>query len=474
MEPIPIDNALKAFKEHLEVNERTVFSAKFGDGKTYFLNEFKKKYRNDYEFITIYPVNYQIADNKEVFEYIKRDILIQMVAKKMIEPSYEIPDYLIFQFFIMQKSYSFLGSLLEILPSLGVPEQTASLFLTGYNALNWSQKLTQNYKKYKKAIQSQDENQIIETFLESFSKSPGSPYEIDLITQIIIDNIQWFSNRNNKKVVLIIEDLDRMDPAHLFRILNIFSAHIDRVYQYKNDNIHKDEGTTYPELLPNKFGFDNIITVFDYDITKKIFYHLYGQNANYDGYINKFINQIPFPYSIKKTAKNYFINYITKECNISETSISNGTIHKVYSKIDNLSVRDIQQIIHNSRKYIINKEISFENESIMTDSTLTRFISILTLLGFDKNNIIYIIEQNLSDLDRIRVIGTFILSEITNNDYNIFYNDKLYSLKRNKDNNGIVTSLNINKISGFANIKLNYDMINSCINKGFEYIKGIY
>lgn len=104
MELIPIKNELKSFKDHLDINERTVFSAKFGDGKTYFLNEFKKKYGDSYEFITIYPVNYQIADNKEVFEYIKRDILIQMVSKKMIEPSYEIPDSLIFQFFIMQNS----------------------------------------------------------------------------------------------------------------------------------------------------------------------------------------------------------------------------------------------------------------------------------------------------------------------------------------------------------------------------------
>lgn len=474
MEPIPIENELKAFKEHLDINERTIFSAKFGDGKTFFLNEFKKKYGDSYEFITIYPVNYQIADNKEVFEYIKRDILIQMVSKKMIEPSYEIPDSLIFQFFIMQNSDSFLGNLLKILPSLGVPEQTASLFLAGYHALNWSEKMTKKYKEYKDSIQSQDENQIIATFLESFSKRIGSPYEIDLITQIIIDNIQWFRKSNNKTVILIIEDLDRMDPAHLFRILNIFSAHIDKVYQYQNSSTQKEEDTTYSELLPNKFGFDNIIIVFDYDTTKNIFHHFYGQNANYNGYINKFINQIPFSYSIKRTAKNYLINYITKECNISENSISNGVIKRVYSAIDNLSVRDIQQIIHNSRKYIINKEISLNNESIITDSTLTRFISILTLLGFNKSDIVHIIRNNLYDLDRLRVIGTFMLFQITNNDFTIHYNDKLYSLNRNKDNNGIITSLNINIISGFAKTRLTHTMIENCINKGFEYIKGIY
>jgi len=144
------------------------------------------------------------------------------------------------------------------------------------------------------------------------------------------------------------------------------------------------------------------------------------------------------------------------------------------SKIKKLSVRDIQQIIHNSRKYIINKEISLNNESIITDSTLTRFISILILLGFNKNDITHIINHNLSDLDRVRVIGTFILFVTSNDDYTIRYNEKLYSLSRNKDSNGIITSLNINQIRGFSKIELNYDMIGRCLNKGFEYIKGIY
>lgn len=75
MELIPIDKELSDFKSHLEINERTIFSAKFGDGKTFFLNEFKKLYKDDYYFITLYPINYSIADNQDIFEYIKRDIL---------------------------------------------------------------------------------------------------------------------------------------------------------------------------------------------------------------------------------------------------------------------------------------------------------------------------------------------------------------------------------------------------------------
>ena len=47
MELIPIENELIAFKKHLDINERTIFSAKFGDGKTYFLNEFKNKFSKE-------------------------------------------------------------------------------------------------------------------------------------------------------------------------------------------------------------------------------------------------------------------------------------------------------------------------------------------------------------------------------------------------------------------------------------------
>lgn len=469
MEPISIDKELVAFKEHLERNERTIFSAKFGDGKTYFLNKFKKKFSNDYEFITIYPVNYQIADNKEVFEYIKRDILIQMVTKNMINPSYEIPDHLIFQFFIMQKSYSFLGSLLQILPSLGVPEQTASLFLAGYNTLNWAKKLTKKYEEYKDAIQSQNEIQIIETFLESFSKKPGSPYEIDLITQIIIDNIQWFRNiNNNKKVVLIIEDLDRMDPAHLFRILNIFSAHIDREYQYKNSSIQKEEHTTYAELLPNKFGFDNIITVFDYNTTEHIFHHFYGKDANYKGYINKFTSHQPFFYSIDEIAREYLYNFISEECCIQKDSFINMSTN-IKNKLESLSVRDVNTILNGIDLYI--KEGAYEGRHFSdfnTKSPLTYMISILKLLGITEDEIKICILQ-LPILDLLNCINVFLYTSVMGS---FSFRESLFYINRGSaSKHEIVNKIQIGKLnSGYTTEKLNDDQIENCINKAFNYI----
>ena len=76
---IPIDDKLNLFAEYLANNDRAILSARFGDGKTFFLEELKKSLSEEYHFLTLYPVLYQVADNKDIFEYIKRDILIQLL-----------------------------------------------------------------------------------------------------------------------------------------------------------------------------------------------------------------------------------------------------------------------------------------------------------------------------------------------------------------------------------------------------------
>lgn len=57
---IPVDNAIVRFHEHLQTHDRTILSARYGDGKTYFLHKFMAdgKVKNNFRFLTIYPVNY--------------------------------------------------------------------------------------------------------------------------------------------------------------------------------------------------------------------------------------------------------------------------------------------------------------------------------------------------------------------------------------------------------------------------------
>ena len=73
--------------------------------------------------------------------------------------------------------------------------------------------------------------------MSQFANTAGCIYEEDGYTKLIRMAIEWISQdhslngeeRKAKKPVLIIEDLDRLDPKHLFRILNVVSAHIEIV-----------------------------------------------------------------------------------------------------------------------------------------------------------------------------------------------------------------------------------------------------
>ena len=89
---IPLDGAIKDFKKHLKSHPRTILSARFGDGKSFFLAAAQKELKRWYSFLTIYPVNYQVAENQDIFEYIKRDILFQLYERGMVPNSYAIPD----------------------------------------------------------------------------------------------------------------------------------------------------------------------------------------------------------------------------------------------------------------------------------------------------------------------------------------------------------------------------------------------
>ena len=87
LDSINISGKLNDFAQYLETTDRIILSAKFGDGKTYLLNELRKDeaMQDKYEFFTIYPVNYSVAKNEDVFEYIKRDIIVQLHKKKLLE-----------------------------------------------------------------------------------------------------------------------------------------------------------------------------------------------------------------------------------------------------------------------------------------------------------------------------------------------------------------------------------------------------
>ena len=83
--------------------------------------------------------------------------------------------------------------------------------------------------KFEKFKENYDENALLDDFLSKVDST--TVYEDDIITAIIKRSIENYKQRTHKEVVLVVEDLDRIDPAHLFRILNVFSAHIDYCYK---------------------------------------------------------------------------------------------------------------------------------------------------------------------------------------------------------------------------------------------------
>ena len=74
---IPIDDAIEAFCHHLDAHDRTILSARFGDGKSFFLSHFIENVdvAEHYTFLTIFPVNYQVTENRDVVDFIKRSSL---------------------------------------------------------------------------------------------------------------------------------------------------------------------------------------------------------------------------------------------------------------------------------------------------------------------------------------------------------------------------------------------------------------
>lgn len=191
---IPLDKEISKFKKHLYSNQRIIFSAKFGEGKTYFFDKLNELNKDSLRIITLRPVNYTVASNEDIFEYIKRDILLQLKNDGL----YECIDFDAFT-----NSLFNIDNIVELL-----------CFLT--SALPGGDLLSKFIKKGGELKKQYDEKkQLVSEFQDKFNIMPGGIYERDAFT-ITIEKVVDRIKGQNKKVILIIEDLDRIDPQHLF------------------------------------------------------------------------------------------------------------------------------------------------------------------------------------------------------------------------------------------------------------------
>ena len=272
------DSFEKELKQY-DGSARIFFSGKYGVGKTKFLERFFEEKKEEYLKIHLYPVNYQISTNEDIINLLKYDILVELFEKYegffKINNIQSIQDnillfYVWINYFISPKNSNLILQtpldILETIPEIGKLGRSLKSLLN----------INKEFQQFK-SIYEKGEKGLAEGYLSKIK--PDDITETDIISQLIKDKIQEI--KGEKKSVLIIDDLDRLDPEHIFRILNILSAHFDQ------------DGD-------NKFGFDYIIIVGDYHNIQSIFHHKYGKDADFDGYIDKFYTVKPFEFDNKK------------------------------------------------------------------------------------------------------------------------------------------------------------------------------
>lgn len=399
---IPIDSAIKGFYNHLLANPRTILSSKFGDGKSYFLENFKNtdSVKEKFVFLTIYPVNYQVASNEDIFNLIKRDILFQLMLNDMISNNVIIPKDIALWAYIQNRKYSLVTDLINYVADIAVPCEYLPKIMVAIKGLRLFKDLKEKIEDFTKKNNDDD---ILNEFVDTADST--TIYEDDIVTAIIKRSVADFKRRTKKDVVLIIEDLDRIDPAHIFRILNIFSAHMDYAYKYFTKT-----GIT---LVGNKFGLDNVVLVADYSNVRKIFKHFYGERTDFQGYIGKFLSSKPFAYSLKNERLKYIYERLSL---ITDSQVSLIKIGITEDKLENKTIRDI---IHS---FEIDKQIYKEAKVIIGGKTVTlcpamlKLFAVMRRMGMSDDEMsdvparIYATNQNLY----LEYVAPYML--LTNND----------------------------------------------------------
>lgn len=426
MKKIYITDKLEEFYHHLSAADvdRTIFSAKFGDGKTEFLHQFKEKYNDEYTFYTLYPVNYQIAPNEQIMEYIKRDLLFQLILNGAFTSIGNIPDSILLQWYVNENSFDIVKDIIKFAPSIIGSENQFAAVLKGVTALiKGVKKQCEKFKEFKTEITEGDFEKAV-NIIGNLSEGAGNIYELDPISWLIAQGI---ANKGGKPV-LIIEDLDRIDPAHLFRILNIFSAHIDRHYLCSDKTINKDGKEKPFDKLSNKFGFAKIIFVMDAESTEAAFMNFYG-NSNYEGYINKFFSKRIFHYSIINLAESMLYLHIVRKCKVNYYMFYK-TLQTIKFELEQKSVRDIVKALDNFENAYRREKIKVtEDFCFFSDTPLVKLLAILGRLGVNRNQLSEFLEAIEPKEKLIELLGCFAMDkESIRNDRRVYYDGKEYKL----------------------------------------------
>ena len=207
----------------------------------------------------------------------------------MLSKNYKVEEVLLNEIkllpeYLHENLYKILGVIISMIPKVG-----KNLVET----LNKCKEIVTGFKKFheQKENKANTANQLVD-FITDIENREGSIFEDDIVSTLIEKIIN--NKKNGEENILILDDLDRIDPEHIFRILNVFAAHFDR----RNTTVR------------NKFGFDKILLVCDIENIRSIFKAKYGLNTDFNGYIDKFYSYEVFIYSYRKAIEDYALNKI--------------------------------------------------------------------------------------------------------------------------------------------------------------------
>lgn len=249
-------------------NHRILFSGKYGSGKTYFLHEyFSTRKKEEYETIHLFPTNYAIAKNEDVVKLLQFDILYELLVNGYLAPSEKLFTTQETMAGFLQNNFPYI--IKDVVSHCRKIGKKLSEVYETYT--KWASK----YEDFSKGINQSEEDRARETFYNLMKE-----VEYDATTELI----EMVVSSIDKQKVLIVDDLDRIDPQHIFRLLNVFSAQTSNYFS-AHWPTEQDE---------NRYGFDKIIFVCDIDNIRNIFRAMYGEGVDFTGYIDKFYSISPY------------------------------------------------------------------------------------------------------------------------------------------------------------------------------------
>lgn len=283
---VPIDKEISKFEQFLDdkSNHRILFSGIFGSGKTYFLNKFFEKKNDKYEVFYISPVNYCISKNKDVLKLLQYDLLVEVMLKNLLPETEE--KFTKWETVIGFAHFNCFNILKDVVSHCG---EIGKKISDVYDSLaKWVHK----YEEFSKSI-NKGQTETVNGLMNELAKDLEISSYTELINNIISDV--------DKESVLIIDDLDRIDPEHIFRLLNVFSAQLSDYFS--SHSFAENEKN-------NKFGFSKVIFVCDIDNIRNIFHAKYGQNTDFSGYIDKFYSTEPYMWNNNEMLLDTVYKYI--------------------------------------------------------------------------------------------------------------------------------------------------------------------